>query len=332
MTIEKRTGGKYRITQMVNGKRYRITVDHKPSKREAEELIREQISQDEPCTVSDTFEKCAQELISSKDNILSPSTIREYSGTLARLTNVFKSIPVKDITQQDVQTEMNRHAADLAPKTVKNYHGFISSVLSVYRPSLALRTALPQKEKQYPVIPTDEEVKAVLEAVRASDYWVPFMLGCCALRRSEICALDLSDLDGNMLHIHRAKVRDVDGGLVIKNYPKTADSNRKIYIPDVLADRIRTQGYIFNYHPNQLLKRLRREQKHLNQRKYDFHALRKYYASMAHALGIPDKYIMQYGGWSSDHVMKSVYMMAMEDKVKAMQDRANNYMSDLFRG
>ena len=330
MNIEKLPSGNYRITKEVKKKRYRITVDHKPTKAEAEQLISEKISKEKPVTSKDTFETCARAMIESKDNILSPTTVREYYGILGRLTEQFRQTDVCAIGRNEVQKEINIHSATLAPKTIRNYHGFISAVLATYNPDVTLRTTLPQREKQYPIIPTDDEVKAVLEAVSATDYWVPFMLGCCALRRSEICALEPSDLEGNMLHIQRAKVRKRGGGLIIKDYPKTTESNRKIYIPDVLADRIRSQGYVFRYNPNQLLKRLRREQKHLGQRNYCFHALRKYYASMAHALGIPDKYIMQYGGWSSDNVLKDVYMKAMEEKGKEMQDKMNGHLESLL--
>ena len=330
MNIEKLPSGNYRITKQIKGKRYRFTLDHRPTKSEIESLVRASLKQDSEPDIKDSFEDCAIYYIKSKDNILSPTTEREYYGTLSRLSEDFRTKPICDISQRTVQTEINIHAARLAPKTVKNYHDFISTVLKTYRPDMHLRTSIPPKEKKYPIIPTDEEIKAVLEAVKGTEYWVPFMLGCCALRRSEICALELSDLDGNLLHIHRAKVRSRDSGMIIKDYPKTTDSNRKIYIPSELADRIREQGHIFDYHPNQLLKRLRREQKHLGQRKYDFHALRKYYASMAHAMGIPDKYIMQYGGWSSDHVMKDVYMKAMEDKDKAMQEKALEHLQGLL--
>ena len=35
MTIEKLKSGSYRIVQMHEGKRYRVTIDHKPTQKEA---------------------------------------------------------------------------------------------------------------------------------------------------------------------------------------------------------------------------------------------------------------------------------------------------------
>ena len=43
MTIEKRANGNYRIVEMRNGIRYRITVDHKPTKNEAKKLLEDKI-------------------------------------------------------------------------------------------------------------------------------------------------------------------------------------------------------------------------------------------------------------------------------------------------
>lgn len=42
-----------------------------------------------------------------------------------------------------------------------------------------------------------------------------------------------------------------------------------------------------------------------------------------HAIGVPDQYILQRGGWISDNVMKSVYRNVI-DLEKAKQDRKIN--------
>lgn len=43
---------------------------------------------------------------------------------------------------------------------------------------------------------------------------------------------------------------------------------------------------------------------------------RNYSASIQHAIGIPDSYIMQRGEWGNDGVLKSVYRHTMEQKQK----------------
>ena len=49
MNITKLPSGNYQIREMHNGKRYSVTVPYKPSKKEAQELIRKKID-DTPTT------------------------------------------------------------------------------------------------------------------------------------------------------------------------------------------------------------------------------------------------------------------------------------------
>ena len=60
-------------------------------------------------------------------------------------------------------------------------------------------------------------------------------------------------------------------------------------------------------------------------KRFRFHDLRHYSASIRHALNIPDAYIMQEGGWSSDSTLKSVYRHALDDEQDKMADIAIKY-------
>lgn len=331
MTIEKLSSGSYRIKQMKDGKTYRLTIDHKPSKREAEDLIRELMDRRSPVTTRDSFEQCAIELLESKDKILSPSTLRSYKGILSHLSERFRNYPLRDIEQIHVQHEINEYAQGRSAKSVKNAHGFISSVLTTFNPSLTLHTALPAKEIKEDYIPTDDEVRAVFDHEKGTRYFVPFALAALALRRSEICALDISDLDDdNTLYIHRALVPGDGEAFTLREINKTSLSRRRIKIPDELAELIRKQGRIYDGAVSGLNQRLHLVQKELGIHPFKLHSLRKYFPSMCHSLGIPDKYIMDYGGWKTDHVMKDVYMRAERDKKDMIQQRALDHINGLF--
>ena len=331
MTIDKLPSGSYRIRQMKDGKTYTATIDHKPSKKEAEEIIREMITDKAPVSTRNTFEECALELLESKSHILSPSTLRSYKGILRHLSDRFKGYKLKDIEQIHVQREMNEYAQGRSAKSVKNAHGFISSVLVTFNPSLTLHTSLPAKEIKEDYIPTDAEVKAIFDHEKGTRYLVPFALASCALRRSEICALDISDLDDdNCLYIHRALVPGDGESFTLREINKTSLSRRRIKIPNELADLIRKQGCIYDGAVSGLNQRLHLVQRKLGIPPFKLHALRKYFPSMCHSLGIPDKYIMDYGGWKTDHVMKDVYMRAERDKKDAIQQQALDHINDLF--
>ena len=69
--------------------------------------------------------------------------------------------------------------------------------------------------------------------------------------------------------------------------------------------------------------------KRINIPHFRFHDLRHYSASVQHAMGIPDAYIMERGGWGNDAVLKNVYRHTMEEQKKRMADKANAYFSNL---
>ncbi len=52
-------------------------------------------------------------------------------------------------------------------------------------------------------------------------------------------------------------------------------------------------------------------------------------ASILHALGIPDVYIMQRGGWGNDSTLKSVYRHALSDKMQEADKIANTHFEKL---
>ena len=61
-----------------------------------------------------------------------------------------------------------------------------------------------------------------------------------------------------------------------------------------------------------------------------FHDLRHLNASVMLALGVPDKYAMERGGWSSNNVLKSVYQHTFSTERKQVDDRIDRYFRDAF--
>ena len=305
MTIEKLPSGSYRIRKMVDGKRYDITVPYKPTKRQANELI-EGIKKD---ASKKTFRDCAKEYINGKRNTLSPSTIRSYESIVKGLPELFLDKQVADIKAWDVQVVIDSIAKERSPKTTRNYSGFISSVLKAFYPSLVLFTQLPQKRRNDAHTPSDDEVKAILDMAKRTVYEIPLRLACYGLRRSEICALTMDDLDGNKLSVNKAKVLGTNGWEI--KTTKTESSTREIYIDDELANLIRENGMYEGY-PNRIYWFLRKCQDKLGIERFPLHYLRHYFASTAHAIGMTDASIMEIGGWKTDYVMKRVYRHAKD--------------------
>lgn len=327
MSIEKLKSGHYRIRCSVGGKRISITTDRKPSKAEEAILIQEYIQSlkengEEAKDKADrSFLYFAEEYIASKKNVLSASTIRGYNTDLKGIPESFKNLRFYSIEQHDITKVVNEMAGTVKPKTIYNRHGLITAVMKEFRPALVIRTKLPRKEQKDIYTPSEEEVKALFHYVEttpwAKRYYIPLSLAIMGLRRSEISALTLSDLsDENTITINKAKVINSDKEWIIQNYTKTERSNREIPIPDKLAEKIREQGYIYEGKPNSIYCAIDKIQKELKLPHFGIHRLRSYFASKAHALGMPDSVILSLGGWASDYVMKSVYRKALKEDIK----------------
>lgn len=327
--LEKLKSGSYRARKTYKGVTYRVTFDCKPTQKEVMQALAAEMDKAQGIKQRMTFKTAAEKYINAKENIISPSTIREYIGTLHRLSDKFCNMILSDITVVDVQIEINRLSSSRSPKTIRNYHGFISAVLRTFRPELILNTTLPKKDKHEPYIPSDEDVKNILRVSRGSLFEVAIILACFGLRRSEICALTLDDIDGNYICVNKAMVMDKNKNWVIKT-TKTPDGQRSVWIPDSVIDLIRSRGYIYKGHPGSISRYLEKIQDHLGIEHFSLHKLRHYYASMSHALGIPDSYIMAAGGWKSPQVLQGVYRHAMSDKKNEMQQFAGEYLQEIM--
>ena len=300
---------------MYNGKLYLVTLPYKPSKREAIDLMSEKLKESD-ALINGSFGAAARDYVEIKKNVLSVRTVREYLLYIRQLPTWFTTLNMGKLNQADVQKLVNELAVNHSPKTVRNYHGFISAILGVYKPTLKLSTTLPQRVVYEPYIPSEKEVKQILEYVKDNSplFFVALKLATMGLRRSEICALTLSDLDSdNMLHINKALVLNSAKEWVIKS-TKTEKSSRVIPVPPELADLIRDQGYIYKGYPNSISDYLLSVQKKLGIPQFSMHKLRHFFCSVLLSQNVPMKDIMYLGGWSTDATIKQVYGHAMKTK------------------
>lgn len=325
MKIEKLPSGSYRVRRTISGRAVSVTFPYKPSPKEALQALNDKYTGADKLRM--TFDAAAKEYIDGKRNTISPSTIRGYESIRKNLPDVVKNRQLSDLTAWDVQKFVNDYSEKHTPKSVRNVHGFIAAVLTTFRPDMILHTTLPQKIKQKPYIPTDAEVKKIFDFVKDTDYEIAFRLAAYGLRRSEICALTPDDLKGNTLTINKAMVQDEKYGWITKT-TKTEESTRTIVIDSALSAKIRANKAIYNGKPHNLYDHLQLVLKRLNIRSFPLHALRHYYASTAHAMGIPDAVIMASGGWKTDYVMKNIYRHEKQDQIEQMQQKFADKIHD----
>lgn len=264
------------------------------------------------------FSNAAKQYLEMRRNVLSPRTAKEYGELPDRLSESFVTKNVYDITLKDVQAEVNRLAKKRAPKTVKNYCSYIRSVIKTFNRNFGGVITLPQPVKADPYIPTDEEVVKFLHYIKVErpKYYALVVLAAYGMRRSEIMAVTSDDLEGNTLHITKAKVLDEDNNWVIKT-TKTPNSNRTIVIPEDVADIIRENRYAFNYHPGDISKVINTACKRLEIKRFSLHKLRHYFATKLVASNVDVLTIAALGGWSSPAMIYNRYGHAIEEKKRS---------------
>ena len=323
MTIEKLPSNHYRISEMRNGVRVRITIDHKPSDKEAQTLIDKKLG-----IVNDKtpFKQAAETYIESKSNILSPSSIRGYKQIIGHLPDNFLNAPISSINKPTLQILVNSLSSRYKPKTVRNTSAFVMSVLKFF--DIEVKSpSLPAKEAKIDYIPTEDDIKRILAEVKGTKYEVPFILGTLGLRRSEICALTPDDLNGNILTINKALVLNENNVWTLKHTTKTDKSTRTVVVPDYVAELIRKDGAC-PCTPHSLYWKLQRVQMALDIPRFPFHKLRHFFASYLHENGFTDKQIQEMGGWATSNIMKSVYQHAMS--MDSAKNEASNLIGNLL--
>ena len=283
---------------------------------------------------SKTFGAAVTSYIDLRRNTLSPRTIEDYERTQRLYLSSLERIRIDSITQADVQKVIDQAAAHLSPKTVTNIHCLISAVMRQERPQMALRTTLPQRVKPNLTIPSDDDIKALLEAVRSTTLELPVMLAAFGpMREGEICALRMENVSGNTVHVCENMIRKMvtkETTWIIR-HPKSTDGTRFIDYPDFVCSLFPDTGRITNMNPNTLCKMFKRKVDQLGLPGIRFHDLRHWCASTLHAQGVPDAYIMQRGGWSSDRVLKSVYRHTLDGYQQSMTALANDHFSSIMQ-
>lgn len=312
MTIEKLPSGSYRIKQMYKGKRYSITVDHKPTQKEATILMAERM-QDIVSGKTAALSKCIDDYIDSKHNVLSPSTIKGYVAVTRNSPQWLLDMNVYDITQYDIQRAVNEYSTNHSPKSVRNFHALMISAIKMFRPNILFNTTLPQKEVRETTVPEHDDIIRLLDAMRNHDYYPCVVLGCLGLRRSEIQALEPSDFGSDRVLINKARVLNEFNKTVVKA-TKTTSSTRYVYVPSNIIQIIKDRGYVYKGNHNTLVNVMHRYQDKIGMPRCRFHDLRHFYVSYAHSIGMSDAAIMQAGGWKTDNIMKNVYRHSMNDK------------------
>lgn len=310
-----------------------------PTKKEAEYLASEWLNgKTQKRSLSrETVAQCVRNYIESKENILSPSSIRGYLIILNNSINEIENININDLTERDLQSWVNSNASRYKPKSVKSQYGLVTAALRQAKIMLDFNSVLlPRIPKSEKKIPNKKEIALILEMVEGTSVELPVTIAVTlGLRQSEIAALKWSDYDGQVLDIHAAVVPDKHSKFVYKNTTKSQASTRKIEVDGLLKERLdraeHTGEFISPMLPSSVLRKFNQLCDKNGLPRYTMHEQRHGNASMMLAMGVPDKYAMKRLGQSSPSMVKEIYQHLYEDKEKEVAKTVSATYENLYR-
>lgn len=324
MKPRKLPSGSWNVRITVKGQTYSFTD---PDKKTVMRLASDFADKQRDKARNPTLAQACEDFIAEREKTLSPSTQRSYRGIVKKITERTPAIMQKKVIALTDMDILNIVRPLRTVKTKRNYLNFLQVATG-----RKFDVNLSGKASHEIAVPTDLEVMGLLAIFGDTEMEIPVMLGAFGgLRRGEICALTMQDIDGDYVHITKSMVKAPDRSWVIKS-PKTPKSVRRVLLPHFVIERIKKQGYVTHLLPCNISDRFWKTQLRLGiDRPYCFHSLRHYSASYLHSIGIPDAYIMERGGWSTPHVMQKVYRHALADKVDPMALKAVSAFQDTFQ-
>lgn len=295
-----------------------------------------------PEPVVQTVGEVVDRYIENCEATLSPTTVAGYKKTRRTRFPDLMRTPVSALSSESVQrainAEMTRETErryNLSGKTIKNAYGLISAALR-HVCGLTFDVKLPKAAPRFLELP---EPAAVMAAISGTEIELPCMLALwLSLSMSEVRGLKYSSIRHGCLYIDQVVV-DVDGRPVEKAQAKTESRNRFLALPPELLALIRDRtdfdaykrgeipdGFLWPYSHDKIRHGLEKTGLGIT-----FHQLRHLNASVMLRLGVPDKYAMERGGWSTPAVMKSVYQHTMSSERLRVDASVDAFFRDALK-
>jgi integrase len=333
---KKLPSGNWRVRayDKTTGKYKSFTAD---TKKEAELMALEWMNGKSKKTLSEkTVGEYIDEYIASKENLLSPSSVRGYLIIRNNSVSAIENIRASELTEKDLQNWVNINAQKYKPKSIKSQFGLVTAALRQNKIVLDFKSILlPKQLKQEKVIPNEQQVSQILHIIEGTSVELPVTIAITlGLRQSEIAALKWSDYNGKTLKIHAAKVPDKGNKYIIKNSTKSEASTRELEVDELLKIRLdraeRNSDYISPMLPSSVLRKFSHLCKSNGLPHFTMHEQRHGNASMMLAKGVPDKYAMKRLGQSSPNMIKDVYQHLYESKEKEVSQTVSDAFSQIY--
>ena len=334
-TAHKMPSGKWRIqffTYDKDGKKTRHSYTAK-TRWEAERMVDEYVEEMKAAQSRITVGQAVDEYIDMKRNVLSPSTIHGYEIIRKNRLQSIMEIDIHELNSCDMQKAINEDALTRGRKTIIDAKNLIVSAAKLYGVRLDLNISFPPKKPKIKELPTAAQV---IHMIRGTDIELPCMLAMwLSLRVSEVRGLQFGDLKNGVLTVRRSKLY-LDCKDVVRDVNKTFKSTRQLVLPEYLLQLIQAipHKHEDDFIVPQSYQVIRKHFKKLteaNGYEMTFHDLRHLNASIMLMLGVPDKYAMERGGWSTNATLKNVYQHTFTDERKRVDKQIDDFFNDILR-
>lgn len=190
-----------------------------------------------------TFKDCALLWIKASDNVYANSTIQGYLWYLDKyIYPVFGELRMRDITARQTQDYINKMNDSYSAETVNKIINILSNVfghafsLRIIEANIMPGIKRKKVTKKQMGTWSESQIQMFLnyDKLKEHNYYNMFLLMfCTGMRPSEVCGINKSDLQGNLLILNNGL--DRYGCL---SDMKNARSHRSIKLPDYLSIKL----------------------------------------------------------------------------------------------
>lgn len=248
----------------------------------------------------------------------SPKTIADYTRWKQTRYAEFLDVPIEDMTDELLQLWIDRQLQKMSAKSVVNVLTPIKACLRRYRPRTGVFVVMPKKCSPKLKLPTEGDIMRLIAVVEDTEFCVPVYLAAfCAMRRGEIAALTLDniDFDSRRISIEHNLAKGSDKWHL--KAPKNGET-RTITVPQIVIDKIREKGLPTIINPDDFSTKFVRFKREHNLPPFRFHDLRHYCAARMLSMGIPISVVQEYGGWKNKAVLLDIY----DYSIKEIRDKS----------
>lgn len=181
---------------------------------------------------------------------ISPGTASEYRRILARsgLEKALGGIPIELVDRDDIEKWVRTRTTDVSPKTLRNEHGLLSTVLShaLERGQITLNPAkgvrLPKNYRAELEILTDTEFLKLHTKMTEKYQPLVWLLAATGLRWGEATALQWRDISADQITVRQAWKHDDEGHKRILGMPKTQKGRRRVETTAAVIELLGARG------------------------------------------------------------------------------------------